>query len=90
MVAVVGGGRVIGKRRSGRWPNFHGDVEIREVLSFNHNGSNVTVRPGVLLIPHNSQQALVVTLSGAWGFSVSLGNEVQGKWGQPGEPLDPG
>lgn len=54
MVAVVGGGRVIGKRESGRWPNFHGDVEIREVLRFNHNRSNVTVRPGLLLIPHHS------------------------------------
>lgn len=83
-------GGVVGRKGSGRWPNFSGDVEIREVLRFNHNGSNITVRPGLVLIPHRSHQALVVTLSGAWRFSVSLGNEVRGKWSQLGESLDPG
>lgn len=64
----------VGERGFGRWPCFLWGVGISVAEALQEWRQNQSW--AVLLQPfiHPSHQDLVLTLAGAWGFSLGLGN----------------
>lgn len=79
-------GLYVRKSVSGSWPNFPGGVDMKGGLRLDDDGSNFSVRPGLVLIwPSAISPGLCGLLREPWDFQS--GWRTKGQMGQAGRAI---